>query len=39
MPTETIKWIEINWKVLDTINDDRSTIKYKIKIQIKSKHY
>ncbi len=26
MPTDTIKWIEINWKVLDTINDNRSII-------------
>ena len=39
MPTDTMKWIEINWKVLDTINDDRSTIGYKIKTQIGSKHY
>jgi hypothetical protein len=26
MPTDTIKWIEINWKVLNTINDNRSII-------------
>ena len=39
MTRDTIKWIEINWKVLDTINDDRSTIGYKIKTQIGSKHY
>ncbi len=26
MPTDTIKWIEINWKVLDSINDNRSII-------------
>ncbi len=26
MMTDTIKWIEINWKVLDTINDNRSII-------------
>ncbi len=26
MPTDTIKWIEINLKVLDTINDNRSII-------------
>jgi hypothetical protein len=26
MSTDTIKWIEINWKVLDTINDNRSII-------------
>ncbi len=26
MPTDIIKWIEINWKVLDTINENRSTI-------------
>ncbi len=26
MPTDTIKWIKINWKVLDTINDNRSII-------------
>jgi hypothetical protein len=26
MPTDTNKWIEINWKVLDTINDNRSII-------------
>jgi hypothetical protein len=26
MLTDTIKWIEINWKVLDTINDNRSII-------------
>jgi hypothetical protein len=26
MPTDRIKWIEINWKVLDTINDNRSII-------------
>ncbi len=26
MPTDTIKWIEINWQVLDTINDNRSII-------------
>jgi hypothetical protein len=25
MTRDTIKWIEINWKVLDTINDNRST--------------
>ncbi len=39
MPTDTIKWIEINWKVFDTINNDRSTIGYEIKTQIGSKHY
>ncbi len=39
MPTDTIKWIEINWKILDTINDDRSTIGYKIKKTNCSKHY
>ncbi len=39
MPTDTIEWIEINWKVLDTINDDRLTIRYEIKTQIGSKHY
>jgi hypothetical protein len=26
MPTVTIKWIKINLKVLDTINDNRSII-------------
>ena len=26
MPTDIIKWIEINLKVLDTINDNRSII-------------
>ena len=26
MQTDTIKWFEINWKVLDTINDNRSII-------------
>jgi hypothetical protein len=26
MLTDTIKWIEIDWKVLDTINDNRSII-------------
>ncbi len=26
MPTDTIKWIEMNLKVLDTINDNRSII-------------
>jgi hypothetical protein len=26
MTTDTIKWIEIDWKVLDTINDNRSII-------------
>ncbi len=26
MPTDTIKWIEINLKVLNTINDNRSII-------------
>jgi hypothetical protein len=26
MPTDTIKWIEINLKVLDTVNDNRSII-------------
>ncbi len=26
MLTDTIKWIEINWKVLNTINDNRSII-------------
>ncbi len=26
MLTDTIKWIEINWKVLDTNNDNRSII-------------
>ncbi len=31
MPTDTIKWIEINWNVLDTINDNKSTIEYKNK--------
>ncbi len=25
MTRDTINWIEINWKVLDTINDNRST--------------
>jgi hypothetical protein len=28
MPTDTIKWIEINLKILDTINDNRSIIGY-----------
>ncbi len=31
MLTDTIKWIEINWKVLDTINNNRLTIGYEIK--------
>jgi hypothetical protein len=26
MPTDIIKWIEINWKVLIIINDNRSII-------------
>ncbi len=26
MPTDTIKWIKINWKVLATIHDNRSII-------------
>jgi hypothetical protein len=39
MLTDTIKCIEINWKILDTINDNRSTIGFKIKTQIGSKHY
>ena len=39
MSTDTIKRVEINWKVLDTINDNRSTIGYEIKTQIGSKHY
>ncbi len=26
MPTDTIRWIEIDQKVLDTINDNRSII-------------
>ncbi len=26
MTTDTIRWIEINWKVLNTINDNRSII-------------
>ncbi len=39
MPTDTIKWIMINWTFLDTINDDRSTIRYKIKTQLGSEHY
>jgi hypothetical protein len=39
MPTDTIKWIEINWKVLDTIIDNRSTIGFEMKTQIGSKHY
>jgi hypothetical protein len=26
MPTDTVKWIKINWKVLDIINDNRSII-------------
>ncbi len=26
MPTDIIEWIEINLKVLDTINDNRSII-------------
>jgi hypothetical protein len=25
MTKNTIRWIEIDWKVLDTINDNRST--------------
>ncbi len=37
MLTDTIKWIEINQKVFDIINDDKSTIGYKIKSQIGSK--
>ncbi len=28
MPTDTIKWIKINLKVLDTFNDNRSIIGY-----------
>ena len=39
MLTDTNKWIEINWKVFDVINDNRSTIGYEIKTQIGSKHY
>ena len=38
MPTDTMKLIEIYWKVLDAINGNRSTIGYKIKTQIGSKH-